>query len=279
MHKKDTFEILNIKVSENEFENISYIFQTYGSTGSYWQNDEPCVCFLSTLDDTKRKDIILEIEKILVRRISCSFKQANNEDWLATFRKNFTCFDFINGYTVCPPNCKKHTSGAIYINPGMGFGTGKHPTTKMCAELIKEISSDTKTMLDVGSGSGILSILAKKLGLKLVECIEIDEQARENAEENLQLNNIELKTYTNIDNVKNSYDLVVANIITPTLVSLKILLENLTQKYLVLSGILNVEEKIILENFGNNFQLIQKKTMDEWTALLFKKTQPISPPR
>jgi ribosomal protein L11 methyltransferase len=153
----------------------------------------------------------------------------------------------------------------------MGFGTGKHPTTKMCAEFIVENSTRAKSMIDVGSGSGILSILTKKLGLELVECIEIDEQARENAEENLQLNNIKLQTYTNIDDVKKSYDLVVANIITPTLIALKTLLEKLTQKYLILSGILNIEEKIILENFSDNFQLVQKKTMDEWCAFLFKK--------
>ena len=194
---------------------------------------------------------------------------------------------------------------SIYIEPGSAFGTGKHPTTSLCVKAISEIMKEGKgdfKLLDVGAGSGILSIIAMKLGVKNVVAIDIDESVENNLLENLKLNNInsfkkfdesniDFSNYKDIDYVygfgniltdkwvvdfanSTKYDIIVANILAPVIISLltiaKITSYLKPNGYLVLSGIIKEKEEDIVAAIKSDDSIKDYKIYreDEW--LMFK---------
>lgn len=168
------------------------------------------------------------------------------------------------------------TEFQIVIEPKMSFGTGHHQTTYMMVNAIKELNLEGKSVLDMGSGTGILAILAKKLNASFVEAIDIEEWAVQNCIENSKRNNVsfdvklggkELITHLN-------FDVILANI------NLNILLDQLDVYssnikkggVLVLSGFLSVDEEIIIQaSIKNGFSLIKKYLKDNWLCLAFSK--------
>ena len=108
-------------------------------------------------------------------------------DW-ENWKENFKAVE-VEDFVILPPWKK-----AVFINPGMAFGTGLHPTTRMCIKMMRELLSEGDSVLDVGSGSGILSIVAKLSGAERVLAIDVSEEAIRETMENASLNGIELET-------------------------------------------------------------------------------------
>ncbi len=160
----------------------------------------------------------------------------------------------------------------------MSFGTGEHQTTKLVLnELEKEIKGDEK-VLDVGSGTAILSIAAIKLGAKQAVAIDNDEwcydNAWENAEQNLVVNNIEIKTGEIKDIEEKDFDLIIANIQKNVLLEIVVeIAKRIKPKgKIILSGLLETDEKDIKEKYEQlGFELTNKNQMDEWIVLVFNK--------
>lgn len=164
-------------------------------------------------------------------------------------------------------------SKSIIINPALAFGTGNHPTTKIAATLLEEVCSDMN-VLDVGCGSGILSILASISGAKKVYGFDNDPVAILNARENILKNgcqNISLWA-GEIYALKIKTEVVVANIISSVLLSLKQELYNKSNNYLILSGILLAEKDSFLKEFLNvNISIVKEMTQNEWYGVLLKR--------
>ena len=172
----------------------------------------------------------------------------------------------------------------IEIEPGMAFGTGTHETTQVCGEILEFIIGTQKpaTMLDVGCGSGILSIAAAKLGLKEIWGIDNDATAVDVARENARINHVGedlLRFSTQWE--KKTYDLVVANILAHILLSLR---DDLYQSVnqggrLILSGITDVQ----ISKFQDDFLIpgweiddasnMPSRSKGEWRALVLKRSQ------
>ena len=168
------------------------------------------------------------------------------------------------------------TEFQIVIEPKMSFGTGHHQTTYMMVKAIKELNLEGKSVLDMGSGTGILAILSKKMNASYVEAIDIDEWAVENCIENSKRNNVSFdvklggkELITNMN-----FDIILANI------NLNILLEHLDVYssnlkkggVLVLSGFLSFDEEIIKQaSIKNGFSLRKKYLKDNWLCLAFSK--------
>ncbi len=115
------------------------------------------------------------------------------EDWAEEWRKNWKPVRISAGLVVCPSWEKppqRPGETVIYIYPRMAFGTGSHPTTKMCLRLLEKHMSPGARVIDIGSGSGILAIGAAKLGARRVTAVEMDEAAIENALENIRFNRV-----------------------------------------------------------------------------------------
>jgi ribosomal protein L11 methyltransferase len=204
------------------------------------------------------------------------------QDWGESWKRFFKPVQVTSRFWVKPPWSKvrlKRGQRNIDITPGMAFGTGTHASTHLCIQALEErIKKKGLSILDVGTGSGILSIVAAKLGAKEVWGIDIDGVAVENARENIELNHVsdlvKIKKGS-IGNLQKKFDVVVANIDLKSLKRMRRpLLSHLkNQGYLVLSGLLESEKERLCEHYLETGLLRWIKDIQEgeWVCLTFKK--------
>lgn len=186
----------------------------------------------------------------------------------------------IGNVCITPPwGSKEHGENEllVVINPSMAFGTGHHETTKLCIEYIESLSSnkDLSTILDIGCGSGVLSIVAVKLGIRKAVCVDIDPTAIKETKSNLARNKVKNRVTSlcgSIHSVRGTYDIVVANISLQTILSMKTELRArlLPGGFLILSGILSAQREQLIREFINaGFKQIGEKTKREWIGVVF----------
>jgi ribosomal protein L11 methyltransferase len=167
----------------------------------------------------------------------------------------------------------------IEITPGMAFGTGTHASTQLCLQALEKYHEKKGfSVLDVGTGSGILSIAAARLGAREILGVDIDDEAVRIAKENVEKNQVSDRVSIRrgrIEGIKKRFDVVVANIDFKGLMRMKKpLLRHLkTQGYLILSGILKGERERIRQ-FYMESRLLKSITVTqkgEWVCMAFKK--------
>jgi ribosomal protein L11 methyltransferase len=210
-------------------------------------------------------------------------ENVKNEDWLENWRLNFTITELTDKTLVVPtwqelPQSENRFGLRIY--PGQGFGTGTHETTRLAAEFLEKdlarIEKPAAAVLDVGTGSGILAILAAKRGAARVLALDVDEDALKNARENCAHNQVVEQIVLSrmpVADVDEQFDVVVANIIVPVLRQLApgfpALLK--TGGHLILSGILR-EQLPGLEGIYSElgFEVKERAISGAWAACLCK---------
>ena len=196
-----------------------------------------------------------------------------DRDWIKHSKKQFTEIIISSRLRIIPPwIADKGFSGeTIMIEPGSGFGIGSHPTTQLCIRWIENQLSINDKVLDYGCGSGILSIISKRLGAKNVIGIDNDHQALRNAERNKQLNSMEIDFF-HTDNYPGSlkYDIVIANILLNTIIGLKeTLLSSLNPNgKLILTGVLKDQAIELISAFSPDINLSIIEEQEGW--LLFQ---------
>ncbi|MGB9810371.1 MAG: 50S ribosomal protein L11 methyltransferase [Dictyoglomus turgidum] len=161
----------------------------------------------------------------------------------------------------------------IRIDPGMAFGTGNHPTTIMCIEMLQKYLKEGMDVLDVGTGSGILSIVAKKLGGDKVKGVDIDEKAIEVAKKNAEGNHVEVEFQKNdlIDGINEKYDIVVANLIAEIILKLNANVKRVlkTDGIYIVSGIVQEKLDMILNSLRESgFKLLEVKEKEDWYTVV-----------
>jgi len=155
-----------------------------------------------------------------------SFTLLDSVDWTTEWRKNYRPLLAGNSFIILPPweENPNPERTPILIDPGIAFGTGQHETTQLCISQLEKHIKKGMHLLDLGSGSAILSMAAKHLGADYVAAVEIEEDAVRSAAENLRLNNISdgIELYTgSLETVAGKqWDLVVANILAVILIQL-----------------------------------------------------------
>ncbi|BBB32074.1 ribosomal protein L11 methyltransferase [Thermotomaculum hydrothermale] len=207
------------------------------------------------------------------------------KDWVEEFKKFFKPFDMNKYFRVIPlwekGNKSVYSEGKInlIIEPGQAFGTGLHGTTSLCAEFLKEYAENKNgfTMLDVGTGSGILSVIGKKLGAKEITAFDIDPHCSEVFVKNFEINDI------NLDNINffigeirdlrvKCYDIVIVNIIESIVRDiLKDVIPFVGDK-LVISGILEKDSdgfEKFLKKF--NLKILDRRVNGEWIGYLIER--------
>lgn len=205
------------------------------------------------------------------------------QDWNEEWKKSYQPIVVDSRLSIIPSFFKNsldcpNTKHKIYINPGMGFGTGTHETTFLCLKYLLEIPSYLN-VLDFGCGSGILGISALKLNPNSrCDFCDISKEALENTVDNLLINSIQYENkdifYPHEVNHQKRYDLVFANILLDILIQNKDLLTNLVlpRGYLILSGILNEQLSSLIEVYqGNNLKFIKSESKGDWSVALFFK--------
>ena len=218
------------------------------------------------------KDIIQDIKSHLkIDKIQIINETIiKDEDWLLQSQSQFQGVKISNNLQIIPPwnKTKNKTTTNVIINPGTGFGTGSHPTTKLCLNWIEENNLENKSLLDFGSGSGILSIVSKLYGAGYVIGAEIDEKAIDNAIQNCKINDIQI-SYVDLNKTKiyGSFDIIIANILSNTLIQLSTTFKALAHKKLILSGILDKQVPDVIDAYSDWIILKQKKKMKGWNLL------------
>ena len=161
----------------------------------------------------------------------------------------------------------------IMLDPGLAFGTGSHPTTRLCLRWLDENLQGGESVLDYGCGSGILAIAALKLGAARAIGIDVDSQALLASTDNATANRVEVKFYSPDEAPHESYDLVVANILTNPLRMLAPLLADATCKggQIVLSGILEEQAQEVREIYRQWFDMNTPIFEDSWACLSGRK--------
>lgn len=219
-----------------------------------------------------------------------SFDKTKEEDWVNNWKKFFKPIQLDEQIVIKPTwetlkNPKKDTI-VIEIDPGTAFGTGSHETTKLCIEGMKPyIKNDTK-LLDVGCGSGILSIIGMKLGAKHAVLTDIDPHAITATEENFEVNHLPKGCYEvyrgNIleDEAfarslgEKCYPVVVANILADVISPLiEIVDQFLTEDgVFVISGIIDTKEQEIANKLeAYDFEILETRRMKDWVSMTARK--------
>jgi ribosomal protein L11 methyltransferase len=213
-----------------------------------------------------------------------------DEDWMRRWKAVFKPSRVGRRIVVKPPWIKVTSREKIVIDiePGMAFGTGTHPTTRLCLRALEKIltgacgprrrgGKPVPSVLDVGMGSGILSIAAAKLGAGHITGIDVDQRAIDNASRNIRINGLMRRVRTrkvSLSRVRGEFDVVVANIDAKTIEEMR---DHLMDRVgvggaLILSGLLDGEVDPVGKLFPKgSFPLAEVSVEDGWACVVLNK--------
>jgi len=254
---------------ENKFVGIKFYIPQNGENDSLIKLQD----FLDDLRLSENKrSLVLKITERVVKNI----------EWEEAYRKSVEPVVISKDVVIRPPWKEKpiETDFDIIIEPKMAFGTGNHETTRSCIRIVRKKFLPSMRFLDVGCGSGVLSILADKMNAGYIKAIDNDPLSVENCRENFILNKIQTPydifqgTIALCQN-DNPYDFVCVNIIKSVILNILGEVSNLTAPngFLVLSGLLKDDEQEVIahlqKNQLNDFEILRE---NEWsTFLVYKK--------
>jgi ribosomal protein L11 methyltransferase len=212
--------------------------------------------------------------------IKINYINEPHRDWLEEWRKTFKSFQLVGPFWVVPSwePVRGDILMPLRIEPGMAFGVGTHETTRLAATHLNDMKSLVvgKSVLDVGTGTGILALVTEKLGAKEAVAIDNDPEATRTAKENMQHNQAQVVEVWDRSLAEiaaehaGHFDIVIANIIDGVLIHLR---EDLCRCLkpggtMVLSGILLEREALFVQEFihGMKMQIVRRSELNEWVA-------------
>jgi ribosomal protein L11 methyltransferase len=211
------------------------------------------------------------------------WRRIRDRNWNRAWQRFFTPQRIGRRFLVCPPWRVPPPKGRhlITIEPGLAFGTGTHATTRCCMEFLERVVESPLNgsfdALDVGTGSGILSIALVRLGARRVYAIDNDPVAVKVARVNLLANHVARNVRVSgatLSQIRRSFPIVVANLTAETILELG---DRLAQKvaaggYLILAGILQDKARRVMQHFQEaGFELVRRKREKEWVALVLRR--------
>ena len=227
-------------------------------------------------------------EENLFGRLEYEFKNVCEEDWANNWKQYFKPL-CVGDKLLIKPSWEEAPADdnriILEIDPASSFGTGQHNTTQLCLELLEKNINGNEKVLDLGCGSGILSIAAILLGADYCTAVDIDENSVKIAKENAEKNNIPKEKYTAycgnvitdnelVKTIGNGYKIVVANIVADVLIGMSDLFSDfLTDDgILIMSGIIVERKDEVIEAVENQgFRVISVAEKDGWAAVSMKK--------
>lgn len=204
-----------------------------------------------------------------------SWKYVEDQDWENEWKKDYKAFKISERVVICPSWEKYDASESdvvVSLDPGSAFGTGTHETTSACAVILDDVIKGGEKVLDLGTGSGILAIICKKLGAGDVDAVDIDPLAVEVAVDNCKINSCsEINCYTGeLKDVKDgSYDIIVANIIADVIAAIAcdIPAKLASGGKFICSGIINTKKEKVEKALSDaGFKIIRMEEKNDWMA-------------
>lgn len=288
MRNPDTWKI-TVEVDRADADTAAFVLSELGSMGSAEeQTDSDATVRIHAYFDKDRYDPHA-LRDDAVNAFSAFPSLANAwievelepaRDWNERWMELFKPFAIAKGFVIVPSwERYEPRSGEriMHLDPGMAFGTGLHETTRVCANALLEHlpkMKDTLSVLDVGTGSGILAIMARMLGAGRIAAVDNDPDAVAVARENFEKNGCEgILTDEDLASIPGQFDVVIANILLPTLLFLEELIAARTKAggVLILSGITYEQEGEILESYAKHFVLLSTERLGEWSALVLRR--------
>lgn len=205
----------------------------------------------------------------------------DDADWNENWKKYFKAFEIGEKLAVCPSweeyeNRDNRT--VISLDPGAAFGTGSHATTSLCLEILEKSVNEDTTVLDIGTGSGILAIAADLLGAKSAIGVDIDAQSVKTAIQNAEINGVSDKTEFLVgdlaDKISGKYDIVCANIVADVVIRL---FDNVADfmnddGILIVSGIIDMRaSEVEAAAVAHGFKISESRMREEWHAYVLTK--------
>jgi ribosomal protein L11 methyltransferase len=289
----DFIEIAVTGIDGEAAEAVSKLFNRYGHGGAVIETYPP------RFDKITVRTVIPSHDEYRLREIEAllaligqalpsglpqpQFQRVGQSDWANSWREHFHVVR-VGQRFVIKPSWREYTPAAndivIEIDPGLAFGSGLHPTTQLCLKIFEEMSLAGQSLFDVGTGSGILSIAALKLGARPVRAVDVDEVAVRVAQENFERNGfslvgegtlVEAAVGSAADRGGMQWQIVVANILAHILIELMpgLAAAAAPEGKLILSGMLAEQEaEVTATAVAQNLQVIARRTEEDWVALV-----------
>jgi ribosomal protein L11 methyltransferase len=279
---EDPFEL--IKEREDQFGEIYQLNpDDYPEEGVIIKAYLPVNSFLGeTVDEIKTaiNNLILYNIDIGMNRVTIS--EVNEEEWATAWKKYYNPVKISEKFTIVPTweDYQPVSSDELIIelDPGMAFGTGTHPTTVLCIQSLERTVRTGDRIIDVGTGSGVLSIAAAKLGAGQIEALDLDEVAVNVARQNIELNKVQdivkVRQSNLLDGVEGEADIIVANILAEVILRFVDDAYDIVKKdgFFIASGIIQQKKESVKEAMLDaGFNIVEIMAMEDWVAIIAKK--------
>jgi ribosomal protein L11 methyltransferase len=280
---QDQFDMLVAELSELGFEGFNEEALEEGQndgvdlTNGLGVGAGHCKTFM--LADQFEAELIQNELDIILNQYHLTYSKSviKEQNWNAVWESNFDPIrvgDFVGIRAHFHPEFEPKVAHDLKITPKMSFGTGHHPTTYSMIELMQRIDFKAKSVYDFGTGTGILAILAEKLGAKKVHAVDNDDWCVENAAENIYNNLSKVITIEKVESAlqKEQYDIVLANVNRHII---EANMDELTQigkpgGILVLSGLLSEDQSDIIKlTQSKGWQFKESQPLNGWVSLMF----------
>lgn len=280
----DNFDCEGVVLAEETYKDLEMISTTEGTLKIFLKDDD------STTFEDRKYDIenVLDLcrEEFQSRGLTddelgswdFELEEKKTEDWSQKWKEKWDVTHVTDKIAVVPDWIDykpKENEVIIKLEPGCAFGTGTHQTTQLCMKALEKYMNKGDKVADIGMGSGILSILAKKLGATSVYGCDTDDTVIEVAKENAKKNNVEATfELGSADKINDKFDFVCANILHFVLAEIMGDLKNLmkTGAMMSLSGILDEKKQMVIDAYEKeNLELVEEIHQDQWTSFVVKR--------
>ncbi|MDC3415569.1 50S ribosomal protein L11 methyltransferase [Aquibacillus salsiterrae] len=255
----------------------------YPEEGVYVKAYLPINSFLGeTVDEIKQAINNLLLYDIDIGTNQITLSEVNEEEWATAWKKYYKPVKISEKVTITP-TWEEYTPVStdeliIELDPGMAFGTGTHPTTVLSIQALEQYVADGDTVIDVGTGSGVLSIASVLLGAEQVFAYDLDEIAVKIAGINAKLNKVDekikVKQNNLLDNVDVTADVIVANILAEIILRFEKDAFKLLKPggIFITSGIIKKKKQDVKNALINaGFEVVEINQMEDWISIIAKK--------
>lgn len=280
----DNFDCEGVVLAEEIYKDLEMVATTEGTLKIFLKNEygdsyEDLLYDIENVLDLHREEFLLRgLGDEELGSWDFVLEEKETEDWSKKWKEQWDVTHVTDKIAVVPDwidYTPKDWEVIIKLEPGCAFGTGTHQTTQLCMKALEKYMKQGDKVADIGMGSGILSILAKKLGASSVYGCDNDETVIDVARENAKKNNVEaVFELGTADKISEKFDFVCANILHFVLAEIMNDLKNImkTGALMSLSGILDEKKQMVIEAYEKaGLELVEEIPQDQWTSFVVKK--------